>query len=519
MEMSDIEKKALESMFVDFILDKIGPNKSREDSYSKTIQEITKLLVSSTEEEQKTLTVQVHAFGSFPSKLYIDDSDIDVTIMFLNKDLSQYDYNYDFLNNVLQKIYQTLEKCKEISNLSLIHADVKIVKCVHLGIPVDISICNFVGLCKLQFMNLLESSIFVKQDRISLFKRTLLLIKIWCSAEGGILGSNIGLMASYALECLVIYLFNEKNHEITTEFEGFCLFFKMMTKIKWESSIISIFGVIPVEDYQSMIKLEDFEEMLADFYLKNKGFICPLRIVELSKAIRKFKDCDRTQVFNSSKRIINLKYINILDPLFYSNNLGKSVNFYNFSKITSVFELFHSSLSNLNIAFATLNYDSGTTALNTPVNYLNSLLKLFSRSMSNMHPELFFQSLTRPKIVVDLANKVDTNTQYIDDVLSCITSTTNTTLTEKQIQDFNIKFKLNKAANFLNEYESDYLNEGDSSSDKRVVAFKINKNGCLFLTKEILEVFIKNVEYNCFKCIKDYSCKFEFESIKTILSK
>lgn len=43
--------------------------------------------------------------------------------------------------------------------------------------------------------------------RESLFKRSIILVKAWCHYESRILGSQYGLLATYALETMVLYIF------------------------------------------------------------------------------------------------------------------------------------------------------------------------------------------------------------------------------------------------------------------------------------------------------------------------
>lgn len=40
-----------------------------------------------------------------------------------------------------------------------------------------------------------------------LFKRSALLIKVWCYYEGRILGAYQGLLATYALEAMILFIF------------------------------------------------------------------------------------------------------------------------------------------------------------------------------------------------------------------------------------------------------------------------------------------------------------------------
>lgn len=58
----------------------------------------------------------------------------------------------------------------------------------------------------------MNNPIFVQVDHIvgkdHLFKRSIILIKAWCYYESRILGAHHGLISTYALETLVLYIFH-----------------------------------------------------------------------------------------------------------------------------------------------------------------------------------------------------------------------------------------------------------------------------------------------------------------------
>ena len=132
-----------------------------------------------------------------------------------------------------------------ITDINLIFADVKLIKCKFENLPIDISINNLVGLCKLLFFSHLEKNYLDAY----LFKRSILLIKSWCYYEGCILGSNICLLASYALEILVIYMFNNHRKEFETEVDAFFQFFKIVSNFDWDKNIVTVFGFISTENF------------------------------------------------------------------------------------------------------------------------------------------------------------------------------------------------------------------------------------------------------------------------------
>lgn len=111
---------------------------------------------------------------------------------------------------------------------------------------VDISFNQLGGLCTLCFLEevrdfcwtacnykhselldmLLNSIPFMTQvdnmiNHEHLFKRSIILIKAWCYYESRILGAHHGLISTYALETLVLYIFHVFNNSFAGPLEVF----------------------------------------------------------------------------------------------------------------------------------------------------------------------------------------------------------------------------------------------------------------------------------------------------------
>ena len=153
-------------------------------------------------------------------------------------------------------------------------------------------------------------------------------------------------------------------------------------------------------------------------------------IAQLKKEFDKFKDFDKLQNFNSNKKAINLKYMNIVDPIFPTNNLGKSVNFHNFSKIKKIFEY---ASKEVDIIIASRNNTD-------PYNYLNLLLKMFNKTVTFYNSELFYYSLPQPKIIITPKN--------MEFELNENSKNMNNSMNNELIKKFNKLFSLtNKSSN------------------------------------------------------------------------
>ena len=86
-----------------------------------------------------------------------------------------------------------------VSEIHIIHAEVKLMKCIADGMVVDISANQFGGLATLGFLEEVDTFI----GRGGIFKRSIILIKAWGFYEGRLLGAHHALISTYALETLV----------------------------------------------------------------------------------------------------------------------------------------------------------------------------------------------------------------------------------------------------------------------------------------------------------------------------
>jgi DNA polymerase sigma len=89
----------IENKFTDFILELLGPNqetnKQRETKFLNIKQAIEKAF-----ENDENISPQIFCFGSFPLKTYLNESDLDLTIIFEDKLTKKIICNnsYEFLN-------------------------------------------------------------------------------------------------------------------------------------------------------------------------------------------------------------------------------------------------------------------------------------------------------------------------------------------------------------------------------------------------------------------------------------
>ncbi|XVF80221.1 hypothetical protein PTKIN_Ptkin15bG0053700 [Pterospermum kingtungense] len=264
----------------------------------------------------KCFPCQVFTFGSVPLKTYLPDGDIDLTAFSKNQNLK---------DTWAHQVRDTLENEEKNENaefrvkeVQYIQAEVKIIKCLVENIVVDISFNQLGGLCTLCFLE--EVDLLINQNH--LFKRSIILIKAWCYYESRILGAHHGLISTYALETLVLYIFHVFNKSFSGPLEVLYRFLEFFSRFDWENFCVSLWGPVPISslpDITAEPPRRDGGELLLSKYF-------------LDTCSSKYAVCQE----NQGQPFVS-KHFNVIDPLRINNNLGRSVSKGNFFRIRSAF--------------------------------------------------------------------------------------------------------------------------------------------------------------------------------------
>jgi len=237
--------------------------------------------------------IEVCAFGSVPLETYLPDGDIDICAFFT----CEASVGLTAVHHMLQREAETdgflasygswLNEPKIGNDPQLVFAGVPVVKCVIGGIPVDISANQVRGLSAVCFLNSVDRSISANLMGLApkhIFKISIIAVKVWCGYESRILGSQGGLLPSYAVEILVLNILN-RYVECTTPAAVLYKFLEYYANFNWEECML---GLQPsaVQDECMLYR----------------------------------SDLDGTQ------DVFAPKFMNIIDPLDKANNLGRSVN-------------------------------------------------------------------------------------------------------------------------------------------------------------------------------------------------
>ena len=190
-------------------------------------------------------------------------------------------------------------------------------------------------------------------------------------------------------------MFNNYKGKFNSELEAFFTFFNMMSKINWENQIVTIYGIYDI------VTLSKYNLNLESFLSSNEQDkdqkIIYTEISDFVKQFERFNDIEKVQIFNiNSKTIVLSKYnMYIIDPIYNTNNLGKSVNFHNSSRIKELFDYMDTQCQDL-IKLKTEKI--------SPYNYFNEISNLFSTIITSNDSELFKIKLSEPKILISPPN-------------------------------------------------------------------------------------------------------------------
>ncbi|XWS46204.1 hypothetical protein CRYUN_Cryun14cG0044700 [Craigia yunnanensis] len=259
---------------------------------------------------------QVFTFGSVPLKTYLPDGDIDLTAF--SKDQNLKDTWAHQVRDMLENEEKNENAEFRVKEVQYIQAEVKIIKCLVENIVVDISFNQLGGLCTLCFLE--EVDLLINQNH--LFKRSIILIKAWCYYESRILGAHHGLISTYALETLVLYIFHVFNKSFSGPLEVLYRFLVFFSRFDWENFCVSLWGPVPISSLPDMTAeppRRDGGELLLSKYF-------------LDSCSSKYGVCQE----NQGQPFVS-KYFNVIDPLRINNNLGRSVSKGNFFRIRSAF--------------------------------------------------------------------------------------------------------------------------------------------------------------------------------------
>ncbi|XP_068314609.1 uncharacterized protein [Pyrus communis] len=210
----------------------------------------------------------------------------------------------------------------QIKDVRYIRARVKVVKCFVNNMAIDISFNQTAGLSTLCFLEQVDQLI----GKDHLYKQSIILTKAWCYYESRILGAQYGLIASYGLETLVLFIINRFHSSLRGPLEVLHRFLEYYSTFDWGNYGISIDGPFALSSLPEIIVTPQNE---GEEFLLSEEFVRECRLAFPDAVVANAARVDEFQI----------KFLNIVDPLKDNNNLGRSVSKGNFCRIRSAFSL------------------------------------------------------------------------------------------------------------------------------------------------------------------------------------
>mmetsp|Transcript_23795 Transcript_23795/g.40515 ORF Transcript_23795/g.40515 Transcript_23795/m.40515 type:complete len:1333 (-) Transcript_23795:623-4621(-) len=145
------------------------------------------------------------------------------------------------------------ENAVNVRNVSFINSDVKVVKSIMNNVEVDVSVNQISALYAQALLDKINN--FIGENH--LFKRSCILIKLWCKFEscrhtaadvGGISGVKNGRLSTWSIMVMTIWVFNKYGRDIQNTFQALSGFLCYFSSFEWNRYAITVHGPVLVED-------------------------------------------------------------------------------------------------------------------------------------------------------------------------------------------------------------------------------------------------------------------------------
>lgn len=294
------------------VMNCIHPTLDSEEKRKDVIDYVQRLI-------KRHLDCEAFPYGSVPLKTYLPDGDIDLTAL---KSLNVEESLAHDVLGILQGEQLNENAEYEVKDAQFIDAEVKIVKCLVQNIVIDISFNQLGGLSTLCFLEQVDRLV----GKNHLFKQSIILVKAWCYYESRILGAHHGLISTYALETLVLYILHLFYSSLNGPLAVLYKFLEYFSQFDWENYCVSLKGPVRISSLPDIV-VNMPEDGQKDLMLSEEF---------LEKCIGMFSGS--TQSLETIPKAFQPKHLNIIDPLKENNNLGRSVHRGNFYRIRSAFK-------------------------------------------------------------------------------------------------------------------------------------------------------------------------------------
>ena len=361
------------AILIDELIGALRPTPASDRRRRAVFQHVADLINGCFENEN----VLVTAFGSVPLRTYLPDGDIDVCLLgpheLLAKDpcwTSRLRDHIEFAE--ADAAAHDAVSPFAVSEIHVVHAEVRLMKCICDGVVVDISANQFGGLATLGFLEEADAFVSARLKSEGLFKRSIVLIKAWGFYEGRLLGAHHALISTYALETLVLYVLNKfhKKASLTTPLEVLHTFLRVFAEFDWDTHAVSIHGPVRIADLvagtatgeEPAANVGAGAEDDAEDELLTREFMWRMLDKYGNESIMRQHAARGERAAgaagaggrappdelpppgflggeNAPRVRMPIKHMNVIDPLLPSNNLGRSVSQGNAARIRKALKL------------------------------------------------------------------------------------------------------------------------------------------------------------------------------------
>lgn len=318
------ERLASERIFgesVDKLISCIRPDDQSITQRTRIIGFLTKLILESFPAHHN---IRIIPFGSVPLRCFLPAGDIDIGIFCLGEQMS-----YSWLYKLQTALQYECERKQhlpgvagdfKVTSVHTIEAEVRVCKCFVDRIEVDITLNVPSGVCTLGFLERLDVVIARKH----LFKRSILLIKAWCYYEARVLGGHNGLISTYALDIMVLFIINKFFKAIDGPLQVLKFFLWYYGNFDWDTYCLTLEGRqrLSMYPYWDANNVEDLESGV--------GLIGVQQMDELTRVYA----YESRSIFHEE---FPIRSFNIVDPLKKKNNIGRCISSSNARRIRNAF--------------------------------------------------------------------------------------------------------------------------------------------------------------------------------------
>jgi hypothetical protein len=236
---------------VEHIISYLQPSPESESYRSSIIRFVDSVV-------KRNLGAKIFSQGSFASKTYLPDSDMNVAAFFTHnhqrtwiqrviKSLLKEDMPKSSSSSSLNSLNKEDLSAPPVENFNVRSAT--FIKTGHLGQLIKAQIEDLSLEISANQTHCLSAVALIEEvDRLvgrdHLFKRTNILAKAWAAYEARILGSEDGLLNSYCIAAMLMFIFNAYHSEIETPLQGLWKLIEYTAKFEWEKYGWSLYGPI-----------------------------------------------------------------------------------------------------------------------------------------------------------------------------------------------------------------------------------------------------------------------------------